>query len=77
MYLLRLLFSLQTASNKKRSRPLVPEVYETDEIEPDIIDLTEENEKRKKRKKNDSFEVHFRGDTVFCNQYLIPTEDHS
>ena len=74
MYLLRLLFSLQTASNKKRSRPQVPEVYETDEIEPDIIDLTEDNGKRKK---NDSFEVHFRGDTVFCNQYLIPTEDHS
>lgn len=74
MYLLRLLFSLQTASNKKRSRSLVPEVYETDEIEPDIIDLTEDNGKRKK---NDSFEVHFRGDTVFCNQYLIPTEDHS
>ena len=41
-------------------------MYEIDERESKIIDLTEEKEK----KEENSFEVHFRGDTVFCNQYL-------
>ena len=60
------MFSLQTVSNKKRPQHPVPEMYEIDERESKIIDLTEEKEK----KEENFFEVHFRGDTVFCNQYL-------
>ena len=32
-----------------------------------MIDLTEDKEK----KEDSSFKVHFRGDTVFCNQYIL------
>ena len=42
-------------------------MYEVDESEGDCVDLAKESSEDE----SDSPSVHFRGDTVFCNQYTL------
>lgn len=47
-------------------------MYEISESESDCVDLAKESSEEE----SDSPSVHFRGDTVFCNQYILSSFTH-